>query len=152
MKKGSTLIEAVISMAILLIALTLSTQIFSLSSKSIVTRRNKEKANRVSYAIEKEIKYNTKFEDIADIKGIFVNNNLYLKYKDDIIDSLLTNTLLSLERKNIIESKSAIIIEKKITNSAEKNYEIETFKITIYDSNGGILNEREFIKSYWMEI
>ena len=57
MKKGSTLIEAVISMAILLIALTLSTQIFSLSSKSILTRRNKEKANRVSYAIEKEIKY-----------------------------------------------------------------------------------------------
>ena len=83
MKKGSTLIEAVISMAILLIALTLSTQIFSLSSKSILTRRNKEKANRVSYAIEKEIKYNTKFEDI---KEIFENSNLYLQYKDDILD------------------------------------------------------------------
>ena len=92
MKKGSTLIEAVISMAILLIALTLSTQIFSLSSKSILTRRNKEKANRVSYAIEKEIKYNTKFEDI---KEIFENSNLYLQYKDDILDNILTNTFLS---------------------------------------------------------
>lgn len=149
MKKGSTLIEAVISMAILLIALTLSTQIFSLSSKSILTRRNKEKANRVSYAIEKEIKYNTKFEDI---KEIFENSNLYLQYKDDILDSLLTNTFLSLERKNTIESKNAIIIEKKITNSGENNYEIVIFKITIYDSNGGRLNEREIIKSYWMEI
>lgn len=149
MKKGSTVIEAVISMAILLLALTLGTQIFSLSSKSIVTRRNKEKANRISYAIEKEIKYNTKLEDI---KGILVNNNLYLKYEEDILDRLLVNSLLSLDRKNTIEPKDVIIIEKIRANSEEVNYEILTFKVTIYDSNGGILNEREFIKSYWMEI
>ena len=58
MKKGSTLIESVMSMALLLMALTLSTQIFSISSKSILSRRNKEKANRVSYAIENEMKTN----------------------------------------------------------------------------------------------
>jgi len=149
MKKGSTVIEAVISMVILLIALTLGTQIFSLSSKSIVTRRNKEKANRISYAIEKEIKYNTKLEDI---KGILVNNKLYLNYQEDILDRLLVNSLLLLERKNTIEPKDVIIIEKIRANSEEVNYEILTFKVTIYDSNGGILNEREFIKSYWMEI
>lgn len=149
MKKGSTLIETVISMAILLIALTLSTQIFSMSSKSIAVRRNKEKANRVSYAIEKEIKYNIRF---LDIKNLLVNNKLSLKYKENIIESLLTESILSLERESTIERRNAIIIEKKEENSVENNYEISTFKISIYDSNGGILNEREFIKSYWMEI
>ncbi len=143
MKKGSTLIESVMSMALLLMALTLSTQIFSISSKSILSRRNKEKANRVSYAIENEIKYNIRFEDI---KKVLINNKLSLKYKEDILESLLTNSLLSLERGD------TIIIEKKIDNSVEDNYEISTFKISIYDSNGGRLNEREFIKSYWMEI
>ena len=143
MKKGSTLIESVMSMALLLMALTLSTQIFSISSKSILSRRNKEKANRVSYAIENEIKYNIRFEDI---KKVLINNKLSLKYKEDILESLLTNSLLSLERGD------TIIIEKKIDISVEDNYEISTFKISIYDSNGGRLNEREFIKSYWMEI
>lgn len=143
MKKGSTLIEAVISMAILLIALTISTQIFSVASKSIVIRRNREKANRVSYAIENEIKYNLTFEQI---NNLLVNERLSLDYTENILDSLLTNSLSSLNEGN------RIIIEKKSNHSVENNYNISTFKITINDSNGGILNEREFIKSYWMEI
>ena len=143
MKKGSTLIEAVISMAILLIALTISTQIFLVASKSIVIRRNREKANRVSYAIENEIKYNLTFEEI---NNLLVNERLSLDYTENILDSLLTNSLSSLNSGN------RIIIEKKSNHSVENNYNIATFKITINDSNGGILNEREFIKSYWMEI
>lgn len=143
MKKGSTLIEAVISMAILLIALTISTQIFLVASKSIVIRRNREKANRVSYAIENEIKYNLTFEEI---NNLLVNERLSLDYTENILDSLLTNSLSSLNSGN------RIIIEKKSNHSVENNYNISTFKITINDSNGGILNEREFIKSYWMEI
>ncbi len=149
MKKGSTLVEVVISLAILLIALTLSTQIFSLSSKSILVRKSKEKANRVSYAIEKEIKYNIKSKDIKDS---LVNNKLSLKYEENILERLLTEPLLSLERENIISRRNIIVVEKKEDKSVEESYEIYIFKITIYDSNGGILNEREFIKSYWMEI
>lgn len=143
MKKGNTLVEAIISMSLLLIALTLSVQIASLSSKSVSIRRNREKANRVSYAIENEIKYNITF---ADIKNTFINGKLSLKYKDDILDTLLTNSLVSLESGN------EIVIEKKEDNSIEEKYNISTFKITIYDLNGSTLNEREFIKSYWMEI
>ena len=149
MKKGSTLVEVVISLAILLIALTLSTQIFSLSSKSILVRKSKEKANRVSYAIEKEIKYNIKSKDIKDS---LVNNKLSLKYEENILERWLTEPLLSLERENIISRRNIIVVEKKEDKSVEESYEIYIFKITIYDSNGGILNEREFIKSYWMEI
>ena len=143
MKKGNTLVEAVISLSIILIALTISVQIIAITSKSIDLRRNKEKANRVAYAIENEIKYNMSF---TDLKNLFDKGNLSLKYNDNILESLLSTPLINLESGN------NIIIEKVQDNSTEKDYEISTIKIKISDSKGGILTEREFIKSYWMDI
>lgn len=143
MKKGNTLVEAVISLSIILIALTISVQIIAITSKSINLRRNKEKANRVAYAIESEIKYNMSF---ADFKNLFDKGNLSLKYNDNILESLLSTSLTNLESGN------NIVIEKVQDNSTEKDYEISTIKIKISDSKGGILTEREFIKSYWMDI
>ena len=143
MKKGNTLVEAVISLSIILIALTISVQIIAITSKSINLRRNKEKANRVAYAIESEIKYNMSF---TDLKNLFDKGNLSLKYNDNILESLLSTSLTNLESGN------NIVIEKVQDNSTEKDYEISTIKIKISDSKGGILTEREFIKSYWMDI
>lgn len=143
MKKGNTLVEAIISLSIILIALTLSIQIIAITSKSINLRRNKEKANRVAYAIENEIKYNISF---TNLKSAFNKGNLFLKYNDDILESLLTTPLTDLESGN------NIIIEKVMDNSIEEDYKISTFKIKIFDLKGGILAEREFIKSYWMDI
>ncbi|MGG7058671.1 type II secretion system protein [Clostridium tertium] len=143
MKKGNTLVESIISLSIILIALTLSIQIIAITSKSINLRRNKEKANRVAYALENEIKYNISF---TNLKGAFNRGNLFLKYNDDILESLLTTPLTDLESGN------NIIIEKVIDNSIEEDYKISTFKIKIFDLKGGILAEREFIKSYWMDI
>lgn len=143
MKKGNTLVESIISLSIILIALTLSIQIIAITSKSINLRRNKEKANRVAYAIENEIKYNISF---TNLKDVFNKGNLFLKYNDDILESLLTTPLTDLESGN------NIIIEKVIDNSIEEDYKISTFKIKIFDLKGGILAEREFIKSYWMDI
>ncbi|MGG7143666.1 type II secretion system protein [Clostridium nigeriense] len=143
MKKGNTLVEAIISLSIILIALSISVQIIAITSKSINLRRNKEKANRVAYAIENEMKYNVSFDNLKDV---FDKGNLYLKYKDDIIESLLTTPLTDLESGN------NIIIEKVIDNYIEEGYKISTFKIKILDLEGGILAEREFIKSYWMDI
>ena len=143
MKKGNTLVEAVISLSIILIALTISVQIIAITSKSINLRRNKEKANRVAYAIENEIKYNMSF---TDLKNVFDKGNLSLKYNDNILENLLSTPLINLESGN------NIIIEKVQDNSTEKDYEIATIKIKISDSKGGILTEREFIKSYWMDI
>lgn len=143
MKKGNTLAEAVISLSIILIALTISVQIILITSKSINLRRNKEKANRVAYAIENEIKYNMSF---TDLKNVFDKGNLSLKYNDNILENLLSTPLTNLESGN------NIIIEKVEDNSTEKDYEISTIKIKISDSKGGILTEREFIKSYWMDI
>jgi len=143
MKKGNTLVEAIISLSIILIAITLSIQIIAITSKSINLRRNKEKANRVAYAIENEIKYNISF---TNFKSVFNKGNLFLKYNDDILESLLTTPLTDLESGN------NIIIEKVMDNSIEEDYKISTFKIKIFDLKGGILAEREFIKSYWMDI
>ena len=77
---------------------------------------------------------------------MLVNGRLSLDYTENILDSLLTNSLSSLS------GGDRIVIEKKSNHSVENDYNISIFKIIINDSNGGILNEREFIKSYWMEI
>lgn len=143
MKKGNTIVEAVVSLSIILIALTLSIQIIAITSKSIDLRKNKEKANRVAYAIENEIKYNMSF---TEFKSVFNIGNLSLKYNDNILERLLTTSLRNLETGN------DIIIEKLRDNSIDINYEIATIKIKISDVKGGILAEREFIKSYWMDI
>lgn len=143
MKKGSTLIESIMSISLLLVALTITLQISYLSYKSIKLRKDKEEANRIGYAIENEIKYNTSF---SEIKDKFKNNNLSLEYKNNILDELLDKSLLSIEKGD------DIVIEKIKDYSKEEKYEVSAFKVTIYNSSGGILNEREFIKSYWMEI
>ncbi|WP_066893095.1 prepilin-type cleavage/methylation domain-containing protein [Clostridium nigeriense] len=143
MKKGSTVVESIVSLSILLIALTLSVQISIISSKSIILRKNKEKANRVAYAIENEIKYNISF---SDLKERLEQGNLSYKYTDNILEKLLDTSLFYLESGN------GILVKKIRINSTEVNYEIYTLKIEILDSGGGVLTEREFIKSYWMDI
>ena len=143
MRKGSTIIEAVVSLAIILITIALSFQIAIITINSIDLRKNKEKGNRIAYAIENEIKYNF---TISELKEIFRNGALSLKYNDNIIELLSEKSLLLLDRG------SGIIITKVKDESTEDNYEIYVFKIQILNPKGGILTEREFIKSYWMDI
>lgn len=143
MKKGSTIIESVISLAIILIIISLSVQIVSITINSIALRKNKEKGNRIAYAIENEIKYNF---TISELEEIFNSGNLSLKYSDNIIELLSKKSLLLIERGN------EIIITKVKDESTEENYKIYVFRIQILNPRGGILTEREFIKSYWMDI
>lgn len=143
MKKGSTIIESVISLAIILITIALSFQIASITINSIALRKNKEKGNRIAYAIENEIKYNF---TISELETIFNNSNLSLKYSDNIIELLSEKSLLLIERGN------EIIITKVKDESTEENYKIYVFRIQILNPRGGVLTEREFIKSYWMDI
>lgn len=143
MKKGSTVVEAIVSLSIILIAVTISFQVSIITAKSIKLRRDKEKANRVAYAIENEIKYNI---SINDLNLRLEHEDLSIKYTEDILEKLLNNSLLSLE------TGSGILIKKISSDSTEVNYEIYKIKINVLDSKGGILAEREFIKSYWMYI
>lgn len=143
MKKGSTIVESIVALYIILISVTIAIQISIITSKSIKLREEKEKANRVAYAIENEIKYNL---TINQVNNIFKNSNLNLKYRDDIIDFLSENSFL------LLENGENITIEKLREESLEEKYKIYVLKIKVLNSKGGIIAEREFIKSYWMDI
>ena len=148
MKKGSTIVESIVSLSIILISVTIAIQISIITSKSIKLREEKEKANRVAYAIENEIKYNL---TMNDVKNIFKDSSLNFKYRDDIIEFLSENSLLLLENGEniIIEKLREETIEGK---PIEEKYKIYVLKIKVLNSKRGIIVEREFIKSYWMDI
>lgn len=134
MKKGNTLVEVIISLAIILMALTIVSQIIIMSTKAVKNRKLREEAERVAYAIENEAKYNNEFSDLDE--------EISFKYTNDILDKLITLPLMSLERGNDITLKREEIKLKD---------RIYLYSITIKDNNGGVLAEREFVKSYWME-
>lgn len=134
MKKGNTLVEVIISLAIILMAFTIVSQIIIISAKAVNNRKLREEAERVAYAIENEVKYNNKFSDLDE--------EISFKYTNDILDKLITQPLMSLERGNDITLKREEIKLKD---------KIYLYSITIEDNNGGVLAEREFVKSYWME-
>ena len=142
MRKGSTLIESIISLFIVLIAVSLLNSIVISTHKSIKYRNQKNKIDNISYAIENEIKYNLTFEEI---ENIFDNNKeVSFKYTEDIMSKLLYTKLISLERG----SEDQIII-KKINDNNSESFRICNYTIKIYKGEK-VLLERNVIKSYWM--
>ena len=147
MRKGSTLIESIISLFIVLISVSLLNSIVISANKSIKYRNEKNKADNISYAIENEIKYNLTFEEI---ENIFDNNNeVEFKYTTDIIQKLCYTSLNSLERGN--EDKIIIkkISDNKANSNVENNFRICQYNIKVY-KNESVIMERNVIKSYWM--
>lgn len=134
MKKGNTLVEVIISLAIILMAFTIVSQIIIISAKAVNNRKLREEAERVAYAIENEAKYNNKFSDLGE--------EVSFKYTNDILDKLINLPLMSLER-------GSDITLKRIKSPIEDK--VYLYSITIKGNNGGVLAEREFVKSYWME-
>ncbi|MCR1949736.1 type II secretion system GspH family protein [Clostridium sp. DSM 100503] len=144
MKKGSTLVESIVALGILLIAATLAVEIGIVAAKSRKIRNIKNEADRVAYAIESEIKYNVTLEEL---NRAFNGGKLSYNYSKDILNKLITTPILEIERGN------GITLEK-LNNSiftGEKASKAILLKIRVSDEEGGILCEREFIKSYWME-
>lgn len=139
-RRGSLLLEVVISIMILLIATTLALKLSLAGSKSFNERGEKEEANRIAYAIENEIKYNVK---IASLIERF-NNNATIKYEytRNFLSNLTNTPLLDLNSGDGIE------ISKVLSSS---NDSIIKIKVTINNNNKEILCEREFIKSDWMD-
>lgn len=147
--KGSSLIEVIAGLMILMLATTMAMTSIIATNKSSEKRREYEELNRIIYCIMNEIKYNYSYENI---KYEFSNqkledeNNKYIgfKYKEEILNELLTKPLFSLVRGSDIKIK--IISE-------ESNKKILTMKIEINLPRGAeeINVEREFNKSWWME-
>ena len=140
MKKGNTLVEVIVSLAIILMALTIVSQIIIMSTKALNKRKVKEEAERIAYAIENEAKYNNNFRDLGE--------ELTFRYSKDILNILIQEPLTALERGDNIILKRINDITKE--DSEDKTL-IYKYSIKVKDDNGGVLAEREFIKSYWME-
>jgi len=139
-RKGSLLIEVIISTMILLIAATLAVKLTLAGSKSFNVRKEKGEADRVAYAIENEIKYNIKIDNLREK---FNNNtSITYEYTKDFLDKLTNTPLFDLNSGNDIE------ISKVLSSS---NDSIIKIKVTIKDNNGEALCERDFIKAKWMD-
>lgn len=138
-KKGSVLVEAIISLSILLLAGVLSTNLLKYMQNSFLMREERESANKFAYSIENEIKYNLKIEDILNE----LDNRDCLKYEfsEENFRKLLTMPLFSLTKGEGVEIK--------IKNSNEDNT-ILLINITIKDNKGDTISEREFTKTNWI--
>lgn len=142
MKKGSTLIESIVSLFIVLISVGLLNSIVICTNQSIKYRNERNNADNISYAIENEIKYNLTFKEIENL--LDNNKEVSFKYTEDTINRLMYIPLISLERGN----KDKIVIKKVIDNNNEK-FRVCIYNIKIY-KNGEVILERDAIKSYWM--
>ena len=121
-------------------ALTIVSQIIIMSTKALNKRKVKEEAERIAYAIENEAKYNNNFRDLGE--------ELTFRYSKEYSKILIQEPLTALERGDNIILKRINDITKE--DSEDKTL-IYKYFIKVKDDNGGVLAEREFIKSYWME-
>ena len=142
MKKGSTLIESIVSLFIVLISVGLLNSIVICTKQSIKYRNEKNNVDNIGYAIENEIKYNLTFKEIENL--LDTNKEVSFNYEEDTINKLTYMKLVSLDRGN----KDKIVIKKVLDNNNEK-LRVCSYNIKIY-KNGEVILERDAIKSYWM--
>jgi hypothetical protein len=139
-KKGSTLVETIVSLAILLLGLALISNLILSLKNSHSYRKLREEASRITYAIESEIKYNYKKEEL---QSIFLDvEAIELNFEEDFLEELLAIDLFDFPRGH------GIVIG--ISNSSDDN--IKEFTILIKDIKGVILSERKFYKNNWMDL
>lgn len=133
------LIETIISLSILLLAGTLSVNLVKSLQNSFNIREERERANRAAYAIESEMKYNYKVEEIVNE---FKNKgSLKYEFSKENFKKLLREPLFNLEGGEGVEIE---------LNSTNEDKTILLIKITIKNNKGDILSEREFTKTNWI--
>lgn len=139
-KKGNTLLETIVSLSVLLMGIVLISTLILNLKKSQHYRNLREEASRTSYAIESEIKYNYKKNEL---ENIFSQTTIIeLDFDENFLEKLLYVDLFSLPKGY------GILIE--MINTSEDN--IKEFKVLIRDIEGAILNERKFYKNNWMDL
>ncbi|WP_300380789.1 type II secretion system protein [Clostridium sp.] len=138
--KGSTLVETIVSLAVLLMGVVLISNIILNLKNSQEYRNLREEANRISYAIESEIKYNYKKEELKEIFSEV--KVIELNFDKEFLKKLLYKDLFTFTLGHGIAIK--------ISDSTDSN--IKEFTILIKDSKGAILSERRFYKNNWMDL
>ena len=139
-KKGSTLVENIVSLAVLLLGVTLISNLILNLKSSHGYRKLKEEANRITYAIESEIKYNYKIEEL---ESIFLEVQVIeLNFNEDFLPELLEEELFNFPRGEGIAIR--------MSGSSDNN--IKEFTILLRDIKGVVLSERKFYKNNWMDL
>ena len=146
--KGSTIIEVLAGLMILMIASTMVMASSIAASKSKIRRETYEKLNRVSYCVMNEIKYNYSYDEINKIILQYnlenINkNSIEFKYTEDILEKLTTTEFFNLDNGNDIKLE---VISKDNENKIVKM----RLSINLYIGSQVISVERDFNKSWWM--
>ena len=138
-KKGSILIEIVVSTMILAITTTFVISASIQNMQILKERILLEEVNRDISNLINEFKYNLTRDEIKEILN---NEKIGFKYSDDFSKKLLTSSVNELEKGNDIE----------VTKIGEDSLGIKLkVKTNIKNEKSEAVINREFIKSWWMD-
>lgn len=136
-KSGTTLVEVVVSCAIIILLITVGASIIVKANESFRVRFEEEELNRLTYCIMQEIKYNYTMEEVeAKLKDNYfgLKNNKYFFAK-------LENTpLFNFEEGDDIK----IYLMNKDGDSI-------TVKVAVNKIHSDGLIERQFEKYWWTD-
>ena len=137
-KKGISLLEVMVSLLILSLILASLLSICNMNYRASLLRQQKEKAARIVYCLQQEIKYNYSLEEVvANLQA----GDLQLKASENFLDNLIYQDVFVMESGPDIEIR--LLGENE--DSAEINIKIEkSFK------GLNILEEKTFIKDRYM--
>lgn len=142
-KKGSFLIEAIISLSIVVLILSILPGTISKAELSSSLRYKDFKVNEVIAAVSKELKYNNSYEEIKNKLQI---EGIKIAYSEEFLDEILEKNLFNMEETleennfikiNIIDEESTFM---KIKIEVNVNIQGSTKKI-----------EHIILKDKWMD-
>lgn len=136
-KHGTTLIEVIVSIAIIIVIITICAKVNIKTNDSFKLRAEYEELNRLNYCIMQEVKYNYTISEVTDA---LPDNYLELENSEDFLEKLLNKPLFDFPRGDDIK----IYI---INNDTLKLH----LKISVKSSDGEQIVEREFKKYCWMD-
>lgn len=144
-RKGSILIEVIISIMILLIVTASIINVNIGSNRAIKSRILNQYVNNYLEILSNEIKYNLSRDDIENLFSD--KDQLYIRYDNDYVSNIINENIISLiEDSSIAEDK---VILKKLKQD-DKNIEFELnadIKIGEIDASCN----KKFEKSWWMD-
>lgn len=141
-EKGFTLLELVITVAILLCSSSLFLSIISGNFKLIKMQDEISEENEVVNVVKNEIKYNINTCDIIDY---FKDNSFMYLEIDNLINRIMNENILDIATNEFSNEKSI-----KISMDEVLDYEI-TLIFEIVDNKNEVLVNDIFEKKLWME-
>jgi competence protein ComGC len=136
-KRGTTLVEVVVSCAIIILLITLGTSITVKANEAFRARSEEEEINRLTYCIMQEIKYNYTMEEV---EAKLRDNYLGLKNNKYFFAKLENTPLFNFEEGEDIK----IYLINKDNDSI-------TVKVTVNKIYSDGLIERQFEKYWWTD-